>query len=66
MLNRHRLNYIYWLQDLLDTTSGKGDDQYDPDRQVVGLDMYVYLVVYQYNTDYVATAGLDVVLFILS
>ncbi|OKL62360.1 hypothetical protein UA08_03054 [Talaromyces atroroseus] len=35
----NRLNYILWLQDLLDTSSRTGDDQYDPNRQVLGLDM---------------------------
>ena len=33
-----RLNYILWLQDLIDTT-GEYRDNYDPDRDVVGLDM---------------------------
>ena len=36
-----RLNYILWVQDLLDTTSDEYLDQYDPDRDVIGLDMYV-------------------------
>lgn len=35
----NRLNYILWLQDLIDTTGNKYSDQYDPDRDVVGLDM---------------------------
>jgi 23S rRNA (adenine1618-N6)-methyltransferase len=36
-----RLNYILWLQDLIDTTGGdyRDRDDYDPDREVVGLDM---------------------------
>lgn len=37
----HRLNYILWIHDLLDTTSDEYLDQYDPDRDVIGLDMYV-------------------------
>lgn len=36
-----RLNYILWVQDLLDTTSDECLDQYNPDRDVIGLDMYV-------------------------
>ncbi|KAF9895037.1 hypothetical protein FE257_004665 [Aspergillus nanangensis] len=36
----NRLNYILWLQDLLDTTGEEFRDDYDPDRTVVGLDMY--------------------------
>ncbi|KAK2756811.1 hypothetical protein FQN54_005257 [Arachnomyces sp. PD_36] len=35
----NRLNYILWLQDLIDTTSDDYQDQYDPDRRVVGLDI---------------------------
>jgi 23S rRNA (adenine1618-N6)-methyltransferase len=33
------LNYIIWLQDLLDTTSEKYLDRYDTQRSVVGLDI---------------------------
>lgn len=36
-----RLNYVLWLQDLLDTTGDEYRDGYDPDRVVTGLDMYV-------------------------
>lgn len=35
-----RFNYILWLQDLLDTTSDDYRDKYDPDREVVGVDMW--------------------------
>lgn len=35
-----RLSYIFWIQDLLDTTVDDFSDLYDPDREVVGLDMY--------------------------
>ncbi|OJJ72350.1 hypothetical protein ASPBRDRAFT_42038 [Aspergillus brasiliensis CBS 101740] len=35
----NRLNYILWLQDLLDTTSDEYRDNYDPDREVIGLDI---------------------------
>ncbi|GCB17310.1 putative methyltransferase-like protein C27D7.08c [Aspergillus awamori] len=35
----NRLNYILWLQDLLDTTGDEYRDNYDPDREVIGLDM---------------------------
>ncbi|KKK16290.1 hypothetical protein ARAM_002534 [Aspergillus rambellii] len=35
----NRLNYILWLQDLLDTTGNKYQDAYDSDRNVVGLDI---------------------------
>ncbi|PYI27423.1 DUF890 domain protein [Aspergillus indologenus CBS 114.80] len=35
----NRLNYILWLQDLLDTTGDKYQDSYDADRKVVGLDI---------------------------
>jgi 23S rRNA (adenine1618-N6)-methyltransferase len=34
-----RFNYILWLQDLLDTTGDDYRDKYDPEREVVGLDM---------------------------
>jgi len=34
-----RFNYVRWIQDLLDTTSPSFNDRYDPDRQVLGLDM---------------------------
>lgn len=37
----YRLNYILWIQDLLDTTSANYADEYDPNRDVVGLDMYM-------------------------
>ncbi|KAK5130718.1 hypothetical protein LTR16_001327, partial [Cryomyces antarcticus] len=32
-------NYIRWIQDLLDTTSDNYTDRYDPDREVIGLDV---------------------------
>ncbi|RAL08555.1 DUF890 domain protein [Aspergillus homomorphus CBS 101889] len=35
----NRLNYILWLQDLLDTTGDDYRDSYDPDQKVVGLDI---------------------------
>ncbi|MCJ1300858.1 hypothetical protein MMC08_003657 [Hypocenomyce scalaris] len=35
----NRLNYILWIQDLLDTTSDTFTDAYDPEREVVGLDI---------------------------
>ncbi|OJJ80760.1 DUF890 domain protein [Aspergillus glaucus CBS 516.65] len=35
----NRLNYILWLQDLLDTTGDEYRDDYDPDRDVTGLDI---------------------------
>ncbi|KAK9545548.1 hypothetical protein V6000_009962 [Aspergillus fumigatus] len=34
-----RLNYILWLQGLLDTTGDQYRDDYDPDRSVLGLDI---------------------------
>ncbi|OKP00021.1 hypothetical protein PENSUB_8219 [Penicillium subrubescens] len=34
-----QLNYIIWVQDLLDSTAGTVKDSYDPDREVVGLDV---------------------------
>lgn len=34
-----RLNYILWLQDLIDCTGGDYPDKFDADRDVVGLDM---------------------------
>ncbi|KAH0559800.1 hypothetical protein GP486_003688 [Trichoglossum hirsutum] len=33
------LNYILWLQELLDTTGDGCRDAYESDREVVGLDM---------------------------
>ncbi|KAK0513586.1 hypothetical protein JMJ35_003950 [Cladonia borealis] len=35
----NRFNYILWIQDLLDTTSDSYTDQYDPEREVIGLDI---------------------------
>ncbi|KAI2794133.1 RNA N6-adenosine-methyltransferase METTL16 [Penicillium oxalicum] len=35
----NRLNYIIWIQDLLDTSTAGVRDGYDPDRGVVGLDV---------------------------
>ncbi|OJJ07081.1 hypothetical protein ASPVEDRAFT_141676 [Aspergillus versicolor CBS 583.65] len=35
----NRLNYVLWLQDLLDTTGDEYRDGYDPDRVVTGLDI---------------------------
>ncbi|KAE8408942.1 DUF890 domain protein [Aspergillus pseudonomiae] len=35
----NRLNYILWLQSLLDTTGDEYRDNYDPDRKVIGLDI---------------------------
>ncbi|MCJ1249465.1 hypothetical protein MMC30_006689 [Trapelia coarctata] len=35
----NRLNYILWIQDLLDTTSDSYTDRYNPDRGVTGLDI---------------------------
>jgi hypothetical protein len=47
------LNYILWLQDLLDTTSKAGDDEYDPEKEVLGLDMYVsYLLLGSKYTEF--------------
>ncbi|KAF1992469.1 hypothetical protein K402DRAFT_443207 [Aulographum hederae CBS 113979] len=34
-----RYHYIRWIQDLLDTTSSDFDDYFDPNRQVVGVDI---------------------------
>lgn len=34
-----RLNYILWVQDLLDTSNDSYTDRYDPQREVVGLDV---------------------------
>ncbi|GIZ37250.1 hypothetical protein CKM354_000070400 [Cercospora kikuchii] len=36
-----RWNYVRWLQDLLDTTSSSFSDIYDPEREVLGLDIGV-------------------------
>ncbi|KAL8823809.1 MAG: hypothetical protein Q9170_008315, partial [Blastenia crenularia] len=36
----NRFNYILWIQDLIDTTSEDFRDAYDPEREVIGLDMY--------------------------
>ncbi|KAL4951051.1 hypothetical protein BDW69DRAFT_186748 [Aspergillus filifer] len=35
----NRLNYILWLQDLLDTTSNEYRDSYNADRTITGLDI---------------------------
>ncbi|CUS09086.1 unnamed protein product [Tuber aestivum] len=34
-----RLNYILWVQDLLDSTGNLENDEFDPTREVVGLDV---------------------------
>lgn len=39
-LENSRLNYILWIQDLLDSTGGGRTDAYDPSRKIIGLDMY--------------------------
>lgn len=44
-----RLNYILWLQDLVDATSGGKRDGYDPEREVIGLDVYVFLLLETFN-----------------
>jgi 23S rRNA (adenine1618-N6)-methyltransferase len=36
-----RWNYVRWIQELLDTTSGSFTDSYNPDRVVTGLDIGV-------------------------
>ncbi|KXT08978.1 hypothetical protein AC579_4025 [Pseudocercospora musae] len=36
-----RWNYVRWIQDLLDTTSDSLSDLYDPEREVLGLDIGV-------------------------
>ena len=33
------MNYILWIQDLLDTTSDSYKDVYDPERELLGLDI---------------------------
>ncbi|CEN61177.1 Putative DUF890 domain protein [Aspergillus calidoustus] len=35
----NRLNYILWLQDLIDTTGDEYRDEYNSDRKVTGLDI---------------------------
>lgn len=35
----NRLNYIVWIQELLDSTGDEYRDDYDPDRDVLGLDI---------------------------
>ncbi|KAF7713212.1 Uncharacterized protein PECH_001608 [Penicillium ucsense] len=35
----NRLNYIIWIQDLLDTSTANIREHYDPDREVAGLDV---------------------------
>jgi len=35
----NRLNYLFWIQDLLDTTSDSYSDKYDPKRAVIGYDI---------------------------
>ncbi|KAK5135662.1 hypothetical protein LTR08_004963 [Meristemomyces frigidus] len=36
-----RWNYVHWIQELLDTTSDTYSDRYDPEREVIGLDIGV-------------------------
>lgn len=36
-----RWNYVHWIQRLLDTTSVEFTEHYDPDREVIGLDIGV-------------------------
>lgn len=35
----NRLNYLLWIQSLLDTTSESYSDAFDAERQVIGLDI---------------------------
>jgi len=35
-----RLNYVLWIQDLLDSTGNPENDEFEPTREVVGLDVY--------------------------
>ncbi|KAE8451750.1 hypothetical protein EG329_003207 [Mollisiaceae sp. DMI_Dod_QoI] len=35
----NRLNYVLWIQDLLDTTNESYNDSYDPEREVLGVDV---------------------------
>jgi hypothetical protein len=35
------LNYILWLQDLLDSSSDEYGDDFDDERDVIGLDVLV-------------------------
>ncbi|CAZ80176.1 unnamed protein product [Tuber melanosporum] len=37
--NRFRLNYVLWIQDLLDSTGNLENDEFDSTREVVGLDV---------------------------
>lgn len=46
LADNRRLNYILWIQDLLDSTSSDYRDDYDPDRDVTGLDMYVIHTIF--------------------
>ena len=40
-----RYNYIIWIQDLLDSSSDGYTDDYDADREVVGLDMFADMIL---------------------
>ena len=40
-LVEHSLNYILWIQDLIDGTSSSRKETYEPERVVTGLDVYV-------------------------
>lgn len=50
---RTSFNYILWVQDLLDTTTSDDDyyraSGYDEEREVVGLDMYVWFSSVSYS-----------------
>ncbi|ORY18921.1 hypothetical protein BCR34DRAFT_472566 [Clohesyomyces aquaticus] len=35
----NRFNYVRWIQDLIDQTSPQYTDKYDPEREVIGLDI---------------------------
>jgi hypothetical protein len=41
LANILRLNYVLWIQDLIDTTGDEYRDLYDPKRDVLALDMWV-------------------------
>jgi hypothetical protein len=41
-----RLNYVLFIQQLIDTTSPGYRDGYDSDRRVIGLDMYVHFNIH--------------------
>ena len=65
-----RFNYIVWVQDLIDSTGNDYKEAYDPETDIIGLDMYglritarvrlTYVLKWHGCELYLRTAGMSV------